>query len=236
MCCCTTNTLTHVCSCESPPPPPPHAWDQVGDEVLDFNGTPAIDALDSFAVLARESSLRLGTGTAPELRMLDKLHSAVSKGDFIAGLGVDADVDAPEGPNRASGDPLRHVHDVIMMELPGDTEGDVLDDVVYQYSRAAWVGAAGTDSLLHRVRGALLTLSAQLNEVVTGDKPVEVTLEAGPMGSEVVHVLFRSLGPSLLLAAAVSHRIASGVALQQTFDTALVALNTLVGPLAAGAR
>ena len=46
----------------------------------------------------------------------------------------------------------------------------------------------------------------------------------------------RSLGPSLILAAAVSDYIVSGAALQQTFDAALTALNTLVGPLSAGAR
>ena len=101
----------------------------------------------------------------------------------VGSTGSGAEQEVPRGS-----DPLNHVHDVIMMELPGDTEGEVLDDVVYQYSRAPWVANSNADGLLHRVRGALLTLSGQLDEIITGDKPVQATLVSD---GQVVHILFR---------------------------------------------
>lgn len=86
---------------------------------------------------------------------------------------------------------------------------------------------------MHRIRGALLTLHVQLDEVLTGDMPTEATLE---YGSARVHVIFRNLGPSLLLAAAVSDNIAGPTIVKETFDTAISALESLVGPLEQGSR
>lgn len=92
---------------------------------------------------------------------------------------------------------------------------------------------AADEGILHRIRGALLTLHVQLDEILTGDQPSEATLI---FESQTVHVVFRSLGPSLLLMAAVSDQMAEAVALTQTFDTAVSALETVVGPLAQGSR
>lgn len=73
------------------------------------------------------------------------------------------------------------------------------DDVVYQYSRARWVQGETQQSILYRLRGALLTLHAQMQEVLTLDAPVSATLECG---SEIVHVIYRRINPHHVLIAA----------------------------------
>eukprot|EP00038_Savillea_parva_P002227 m.111918 g.111918 ORF g.111918 m.111918 type:complete len:825 (-) comp10768_c0_seq3:2172-4646(-) len=185
---------------------------RVGDEVLEVNGKPAIEVADAFDSLSPGLTLRLGTNVAAENRTHEKLHRLTRGGKLH-----------PEE--------TRYFHDVVIMQMPADTEGEVLDDVLYRYSRASWLGTKTEDSLLYRIRGALLTLHGQLDDILTGDTPVETRLE---VDSVPVHVLFKSLGPSLLLAAAISDKVASASAFRQSFTTVLEALETLVGPLSRG--
>jgi hypothetical protein len=71
---------------------------RVGDEVLEVNGEPAVNAVGMLDTLGNDVTLRLSTSAAAENRMQEKIYKT------------------PKG-SQLYPDEFRHLHDVLVMEV-----------------------------------------------------------------------------------------------------------------------
>eukprot|EP00041_Stephanoeca_diplocostata_P031942 m.1006483 g.1006483 ORF g.1006483 m.1006483 type:complete len:923 (-) comp24055_c0_seq8:189-2957(-) len=195
----------------------PHKADiEVGDEVIEINRQPAADIVEDFHMLTGDVVLRLAlppSDTESDLR-LRKLVTQ-DQDDLYASV-------------------LQKPHDVLILNLCDDENGkeggsdEADDDIVYQYSHAPWVQEETEHSLLYRLRGALLTLHAQMKEVLTLDAPTSATLE---YAGDTVHVVYRQITRRHVIIVATSDSIATHTILESVLTSTLRILATTIGPL-----
>lgn len=157
--------------------------------------------------------MRMCARSAPELRLLSRVRGTI-------------------GAEGLYSTALQQVHDVLVLGMPTEEGGEAHEDIAYRYSEANWV-RINHDNPLHRLRGALLTIFTQMEEVITKDQPSASVLELGSEKDSVT-VLYKRINADCILVLAASTAMVHPTTLVNSFDNALSAIESLVGPLADG--